>query len=61
MACYPDALIVDEAQPLVDYIMSCHGNQSEIIGPRLIEFKEFIQKQLPLHITKEAGVFICKK
>lgn len=57
---YPDELIVDEAQPLVDYIMSCHGNQSEIIGPRLIEFKEFIQKQLPLHITKEAGVFICK-
>ena len=58
---YPDELIVDEAQPLVEYIMSCHGNQSEIIGPRLIEFKEFIQKQLPLHITKEAGVFICKK
>ena len=58
---YPDELIVYEAQPLVDYIMSCHGNQSEIIGPRLIEFKEFIQKQLPLHITKEAGVFICKK
>ena len=58
---YPDELIVDEAQPLVDYIMSCHGNQSEIIGPRLIEFKEFIQKQVPLHITKEAGVFICKK
>lgn len=58
---YPDELIVDEAQPLVDYIMSCHGNQSEIIGPRLIEFKEFIQKQLPLHITKEAGIFICKK
>ena len=58
---YPDEFIVDEAQPLVDYIMSCHGNQSEIIGPRLIEFKEFIQKQLPLHITKEAGVFICKK
>lgn len=58
---YPDELIVDEAQPLVDYIMSCHGNQSEIIGPRLIEFKEFIQKQLPLHITKEAGIFICRK
>lgn len=58
---YPDELIVDEAQPLVDYIMSCHGNQSEIIGPQLVEFKEFIQKQLPIHVTKEAGVFICKK
>lgn len=58
---YPDALIVDKAQPLVDYIMSCHGNQSEILGPRLSEFKEFIQKQLPIHITKEAGLFICKK
>ena len=61
VACYPDALIVDEAQPLVDYIMSCHGNQSEIIGPRLMEFKAFVQNQLPLHITKEAGVFICRK
>ena len=58
---YPDELIVDEAQPLVDYIMSCHGNQSEIIGPRLMEFKAFVQNQLPLHITKEAGVFICRK
>lgn len=58
---YPDELIVDEAQPLVDYIMSCHGNQSEIIGPQLVEFKEFIQKQLPIHVTKEAGVYICKK
>ena len=26
---YEDALIVTEAEPLLDYILSCHGNQNE--------------------------------
>lgn len=60
---YDDALIVNQAQPLVDYIMSCHGNQSEVIGPRLNEFKQYIEKlineQGSIRITKQAGLFIC--
>ena len=41
---YDDYLLVDEAEPLLDYILSCHGNQSEILSQRQLEFKEFLQK-----------------
>ena len=60
---YDDELIVDQSQPLVDYIMSCHGNQSEVIGTRLSEFQQYIEELIDKHgsirITKQAGVFIC--
>lgn len=62
---YIVALEVHDAQPIYDYIMSCHGNQVEIIGNRLKEFKAFIQKVIDekngCKITKEAGMFICRK
>lgn len=62
---YNDSLIVDKAQPLVDYIMSCHGNQNEILGPRLREFKTYvdgkINKDKEITVTKQAGLFICEK
>lgn len=62
---YEDSLIVDQAQPLVDYIMSCHGNQNEILGPKLCEFKTYvddkINKDKEITITKQAGLFICEK
>ena len=31
---YEDAIVLDEAEPLIDYIMSCHGNQREILLDR---------------------------
>lgn len=62
---YEDSLIVDQAQPLVDYIMSCHGNQNEILGPKISKFKEYIEsmisKNVSITITKQAGLFICTK
>lgn len=62
---YEDSLIVDEAQPLVDYIMSCHGNQNEILGPKITKFKEYVEsiisKNGNIAITKQAGIFICTK
>lgn len=61
---YDDYLLVDEAEPLLDYILSCHGNQSEILHQRQLEFKVFLQKKIRdqggIHITKMAGIFICK-
>ncbi|MBM6811167.1 methyltransferase domain-containing protein [Faecalitalea cylindroides] len=61
---YDDCLVVDKSKPIIDYIMSCHGNQSEIIGPSLNEFREFvdsiIQEKGYIKITKDAGLFICK-
>ena len=40
---YADSLEITESKPLIDYIMSCHGNQNEILGPRLNEFREYIE------------------
>ncbi|MDY2937389.1 MAG: MerR family transcriptional regulator [Fusicatenibacter sp.] len=62
---YKDRLLVDRSEPLLDYILSCHGNQNEYLYPRQQEFREFleekIQKNRGISITKEAGVFICRK
>ena len=63
---YKDSLEITESKPLIDYIMSCHGNQNELLGPRLNEFKEYIEelflkKNGKIFVTKQAGLFICKK
>ena len=62
---YQDSLEITESKPLIDYIMSCHGNQNEILGPRLNEFKEYIeellQKDGKIVVTKQAGLFVCEK
>lgn len=58
---YQDSLEITESKPLIDYIMSCHGNQNEILGPRLFEFKEYIESILKnkgkIVVTKQAGMF----
>ena len=58
---YQDSLEITESKPLIDYIMSCHGNQNEILGPRLFEFKEYIESILKnkgkIVVTKQAGLF----
>jgi ubiquinone/menaquinone biosynthesis C-methylase UbiE len=58
---YEDYLLVDEAEPLLDYILSCHGNQKEYLKDSYIEFKDFIKGKLrksgSLKITKMAGIF----
>lgn len=62
---YQDSLEITESKPLIDYIMSCHGNQNEILGPRLNEFKEYIEELLKnsgkIVVTKQAGLFICNR
>ena len=62
---YPDTLIVNQVQPLFEYIMSCHGNQMERLSNRMEEFKAFLQYKIQekgaIHITKDAGLFICRK
>ena len=60
---YKDALVVDEANPLVDYVLSCHGNQKEYLVDKYSDFKKYVEKHLrkPMTITKEAGIFVCTK
>lgn len=62
---YPDKLVIKEIQPLIDYILSCHGNQNEIISKKIDEFKIFLQAKMSekgfIEITKNAGLFKCIK
>lgn len=61
---YEDGLLVDDAEVLGDYIFSCHGNQNEILLGRKEEFKKFLSGKMKagkFRITKEAGVFVCKR
>lgn len=59
---YDDSLIVDSPEPLIEYILSCHGNQNQYILDRYKEFRTFVEEKTSkcFHITKEAGIFICK-
>lgn len=60
---YEDCLIVNEPEPLIEYILSCHGNQNRYLLNHYKEFRTFVSKKTAssFHITKEAGVFLCKK
>ena len=61
---YEDELLVDQPEPLISYILSCHGNQHEYLNHRYLEFKDFVRKKMAakgvIKITKSAGIFICK-
>lgn len=62
---YQDCLKVDQVRPLINYIMSCHGNQSELLAKRMDEFEAFITEKMKgkgfIEITKSAGMIIAKK
>lgn len=62
---YDDELIVDDYKPLFDYIISCHGNQTERLQGKMNEFRLFLEKKVSdnglIRITKQAGLFVCKK
>lgn len=58
---YEDCLIVPDPEPLISYILSCHGNQGQYIPERYREFFSYVKKQTDggLRITKDAGVFVA--
>ena len=59
---YDDALYVTDAAPLIEYILSCHGNQNPYLLERYQDFRRFVEKKTlkGFHITKSAGLFICR-
>lgn len=59
---YKDSIIIDQPEPLIEYILSCHGNQNQYLLERYQDFRQFVEKQVKhkFHITKEAGFFLCK-
>lgn len=62
MVRYVDAIVIDKADPLIEYILSCHGNQNQYLLDRYQDFRQYVKKQVKsqYHITKEAGYFLCR-
>ncbi len=61
---FEDALLVTDPVPLADYIYSCHGNQRQYLSNLRTSFEQFLKQKLGrkgLHITKDAGAFLCRK
>ena len=59
---YDDSLNVPDPEPLISYVLSCHGNQNQYIPDRYNEFRSFVKKKMgkSFHISKDAGIFICQ-
>ena len=57
---YEDALIVTQAEPLIEYVLSCHGNQYQYILEKYNKFRKYVEGQIRngYTITKDAGIFI---
>lgn len=60
---YEDGIELDRAEPLIEYILSCHGNQNQILLDRYKDFRSFVERKTTrsFHITKDAGVFLCQR
>lgn len=60
---YPDELLVNRPEPLIEYILSCHGNQNQYLLDRYSDFRAFVEKKTRkgLRITKDAGVFTGRR
>ena len=59
---YVDSIYLKEPEPLIDYILSCHGNQNQYLLNRYKDFRHFVQKAAKdgFTITKDAGIFLCR-
>ena len=59
---YEDSLLVPDAEPLISYILSCHGNQNQYIPDRYKEFRSYVKKKTckGFSITKDAGLFLAR-
>ena len=57
---YEDALIVTQAEPLIEYVLPCHGNQNQYILEKYNKFRKYVEGQIRngYTITKDAGIFI---
>lgn len=60
---YEDAIEIEDPDPLIAYILSCHGNQNSFILDSYKDFREFVTRKVKggFSITKDAGVFVCRK
>ena len=57
---YEDFIEISDSEPLINYIVSCHGNQNRILIDHYREFRDFVADKVKngFHITKDAGIFM---
>ncbi|MGN0905980.1 MAG: MerR family transcriptional regulator, partial [Bullifex sp.] len=61
---FSDSLSVTDPDDLLNYILSCHGNQNEYISKDLAAFRRLMVSKFrngSFDITKEACLFITHK
>ncbi|MEK3750584.1 MerR family transcriptional regulator [Paenibacillus sp. FSL E2-8871] len=63
---YDDRLLVDEAEPLIEYMISTPMNAKErLVGAAIDEFRNYVNRLLQengaLEMTKENGIFLGRK
>ena len=60
---YDDHLNVTEPEPLISYVLSCHGNQNQYIIDHYKDFRSFVKKKTDavFHVTKDSGIFKAQK
>lgn len=60
---YEDEIRLNEPEPLLEYILSCHGNQNQLLLDKYKEFKAFVTEKTRygFRITKDAGAFVATK
>lgn len=58
---YEDHLLVTEPEPLISYVLSCHGNQNQYLLNRYKDFSSYVTSRVKkgFYITKDAGIFKC--
>lgn len=58
---YEDNLMVLDSEPLITYVLSCHGNQAQYIMDRYNDFRGYVKKKMKngFYISKDAGIFVC--
>ena len=60
---FPDRLEIDEADPLVDFILSTNA-KSRLVGDRLIAFIDYVESRIQsagkVSITKDEGLFVAQ-
>ena len=57
---YEDSLLITDPEPLILYILSCHGNQNQYLGERFADFKALVKKKTArgFRVTKDSGIFL---
>ena len=46
-----DHIQLDQPEPLIQYILSCHGNQNQMLLDRYKDFRQFVEKKTAKRVS----------